>query len=223
MSYGVLLKTTSGEVWVSPESIPLALLSKKSVTVSNPQAYTTITQAYDVNNPIIPFVRVNGTGALWYETNNGVCTVTIWNASQRAVVEAYFFSIFPQPMPASKYGIAIWDANSNLILTHETKTLTDVLKIGGTGSAGDNGINTNVTLTGKWGVVPEFLGMVVGVINDPYPRPFQSNVRAIAVASGNNTRIYGYGDGGAPTGGVSGISYINGHSNAIALRVGDYD
>lgn len=223
MAYGVLLRTVSNEVWVSPESIPLSLLAKKSVTVSNPQAYTTITQSYDVGAPIIPFVRVNGTGKLWYETSNGVCTITIWNSTANAVVEAYFFSISPQPIPASKYGIAIWDKDKNLILTHETKTLTDIRKIGGGGSAGDNGINTDVTLSGKWGVVPEILGSIVGVINDPSPRPFQSTVRAIAQQVGGNTRIYGFGDGGMPGGGVSGLTYINGHANVTALRVGDYD
>lgn len=223
MTYGVLLKNTSNQVWVSPESVPLALLAKKRVVVSNPQAYTTITQAYDVNKPIIPFVWINGEGKLWYETNNGVCTITAWNTTTNAAIEAYFFSISPQPMPASRYGIAIWDADQNLILTHETKTLTDINKIGGTGSASDNGINTDVTLSGKWGVIPEILGAIVGVINDPTPRPFQSTVRAMAQASGSNTRIRGFGDGGRPGGGVSGLTYINGHTNVTALKVGDYD
>ena len=141
MSYGVLLATAYGEVWVTPESTPLALYAKQSVVVSNPSAATTITQVYDVNRPIVPFVYTTGRGALWMNTENGVCTVSIRNAPAGTVMEVYFFSIFPQPLPA--YGIAIWDAGGTCILTNETRTLADLSRIGGSGAAGDNGFNTN--------------------------------------------------------------------------------
>lgn len=220
MSYGVLLATAYGEVWVTPESTPLALYAKQSVVVSNPSAATTITQGYDVNRPIVPFVYTTGRGALWMNTENGVCTVSIRNAPAGTVMEVYFFSIFPQPLPA--YGIAIWDAGGTCILTNETRTLADLARIGGSGAAGDNGINTNAWLSGKWGVVPEYLGIAVGVINDPLPRPWQSNIRVVASSENGGTRIAAFGDGGTPTG-VSNLGYTNGHSNVIVTQVGLYD
>lgn len=220
MSFGVLLSTSSGEVWVSPESIPLALYAKKSITVTNSTTITTITQAYDVNSPIIPFVYTTGEGALWSDIANGVCTISLRNAAAGTRMDVYFFSIFPQPLP--DYGLAIWDANGVCILTNETKTLSDLEKIGGSGAASDNGINSSVFKSGKWGCIPEYLGIAVGVINDPLPRPWQSNIRALARAEGAGTRITAYSDAGSSTG-VSGLGFTNGHGNIIITRVDAYD
>ncbi|MEX3021478.1 hypothetical protein AB4K05_17955 [Kluyvera sp. STS39-E] len=220
MSYGILLATSSGEVWVSPESIPLALLAKKSVTISNPSAVTSVTQSYDVNQPIIPFVYTTAEGALWANISNGVCTVSLTHAVAGTRMDVYFFSIFPQPLP--EYGLAIWDANEVCILTNETKTLADLVKVGGSGTASDNGINTNTLKAGKWGCIPEYLGIAVGVINDPYPRPWQSNIRVIARREGTGTRIIAYSDAGSSTG-VSNVSFTNGHGNVVVTQVDMYD
>lgn len=135
-------------------------------------------------------------------------------------MDVYFFSIFPQPLP--KYGLAIWDASGTCILTNETRTLSDLEKVGGGGAASDNGINTNILKSGKWGCVPEYLGIATGVINDPYPRPWQSNIRAIARQEGGNTRIIAYSDAGASSG-VSSVAFTNSHANVIITRLDVYD
>lgn len=220
MSYGVLLSTESGEVWVSQESIPLALYAKKSVTVTTGSTITSLTQSYDVNQPIIPFVYTTSEGALWSDIANGVCTVSLRNAAIGTRMEVYFFSIFPQPLP--DYGLAIWNADKICVLTNETKTLSDLEKVGGSGTASDNGINTNIFKSGKWGCVPEYLGIATGVINDPLPRPWQSNIRAIARSEGAGTRIVAFGDAGSSTG-VSGVAFTNGHGNVIITRLDAYD
>ncbi|ATM51316.1 hypothetical protein CRN65_27285 (plasmid) [Klebsiella pneumoniae] len=95
--------------------------------------------------------------------------------SQQARAEIYFFTIFPQPKP--DYGLAIWDASGTLVLTDKTRILTDVQSYG-------EGYNINITNEGKWAVSPLALGLVVGVVNDPLPRPFQGSIMLMPFLTG---------------------------------------
>lgn len=218
MSYGVLLATDSGEVWVSPESIPLALLAKKSATVGSSSA--TVTQVFDPEQPIIPFVYSTSSGTIKMDISNGVCTISLSNALSGSRIDVYFFSIFAQPLP--DYGLAIWDKAGTCILTNETKTLSDLARVGGSGTSSDNGIGTNAWFSGKWACIPQYMGIAVGIIHAGGTRPWQSNYRAVAYADGSGTRILAYGDGGSPTG-VENLGFTDGHGNVIITRVDMYD
>lgn len=219
MSYGILLSTASGEVWVSPESTPLTLLAKKSATVQNSVA-TTVTQAFDPAEPLIPFVFSTSQGSIKMTMSNGVCTVNLSNARLGERIDVYFFSRFPQPLP--DYGLAIWDAEGTCILTNESKTLADLVRVGGSGAASNNGIGTNAWYSGKWACIPQYLGIAVGIIQAGGTRPWQSSYRAVAYADGSGTRILAYGDAGSPTG-VENLGFTDGHGNVIITRVDMYD
>lgn len=218
MSYGVLLTTDTGDVWVSPESIPLALLTKKTATVVNGSAQ--VIQTFDSSQPIIPFVYCSSVGTLKMDIVNGTCTINLTNALSGARIEVYFFSIFTQPLP--DYGLAIWNKNGTCILTNETKTLADLVRVGGSGTASDNGIGTNAWYSGKWACIPQYMGIAVGIIHSGGTRPWQSNYRAIAHAEKGGSRVIAYGDGGSPTG-VENLGFTDGHGNVIITRVDMYD
>lgn len=219
MSYGVLLTTDSGEVWVSPESSPLALVSKKVATYTG--GTLVITQTFDADKPMIPFARINsnGTAIIYTEMTPGTCSVKLRNALSGTQIEVYFFTIFTQQPP--DYGLAIWDENKKCILTNETRTLADLVKIGGAGNSSNNGIGTNQLMTGKWACMPDYLGIAVGIITQGGTRPWQSSYRSLARAEGSKTRIIAYGDGGTPVG-VENLGFTDGHAQVIAIDVSRY-
>lgn len=216
--YGILLTNDSGNVWVSPQSIPLALLSKQSITLrggTNSDEVRSVT--YDTNHPCVPFVVFHGSspqGAFTKIKYSGnTCSVVFSFGKRNVYAEVYFFSVFPQPNPG--YGLAIWDENGTLILTNETRTLSDVQTYG-------TGFNLNVTNGGKWAVSPVQLGAIVGVVRDPYPRPFQGDYCAAAFFNGSSTQLTAYLTQ-APGGAASDLTYVNMKNTCIAIDCARYD
>lgn len=220
--YGVLLANTSGEVWVSPSSIPLALFAKRTGSLpSNSGGSSTVSVNYDSTRPIIPFVYTTGECAISWSASGGVCSVT-FSRSSSGVYEVYFFTIFQQTPPA--YGIAIWDEQGVCILTNETKTLTDMNKLGDPNSATASGIYINQVLPGKWGCVPDSFGAITGIINaGGMPRPFASEYKALAKGEGGNTRCYAYPILGTGGGGLSNTVYHNLRNQMMVTRLDVYD
>jgi hypothetical protein len=114
-----------------------------------------ITQTISGNTITIDFLRPNATGTAY----------------------VYFFSIFPQTKP--DYGLAVWDASGTLILTNETRTLSDVVTLGTAGVDASSGYNINTTLAGKWACMPAMLGLITGVISaGGQPSPTRRYTRA---------------------------------------------
>ncbi|HBM9318448.1 TPA: hypothetical protein L0121_005008, partial [Citrobacter freundii] len=74
------------------------------------------------------------------------------------VLEAYFFAIYPLTLPA--WGVAIWDAEGTLVLTNESRVLSDLTTIGSPGAA-MGGLNIDTYMAGKWAVNPMGLGSVL--------------------------------------------------------------
>lgn len=220
--YGVLLANISGEVWVSPSSIPLALFAKRAGSLPSAQGGTlTISVNYDSTKPIIPFVYTTGECAISWSAAGGICSVT-FSRSASGNYEIYFFTIFQQIAPA--YGIAIWDAAGKCILTNETKTLADMNKLGDPNSATASGIYINQVLSGKWGCVPDSFGAVTGIINTGgQPRPFASEYKALAKGEGANTRCYAYPILGTANSGVGDIVYHNLRNQMMVTRLDVYD
>ncbi|QEG12474.1 membrane associated protein [Klebsiella phage vB_KpnS_Call] len=216
--YGVLLTNDSGNVWVSPQSIPLALLSKQSITLKGgTNSDEVISVTYDTAHPCVPFVVFHGAspnGAFTKTRYSGNTCSVVFSAGTRGIyAEVYFFSVFPQPNPG--YGLAIWDENGTLILTNETRTLSDVQTYG-------TGYNLNVTNGGKWAVSPVQLGAIVGVINDPLPRPFEGDYCAAAFFNGGSTQLAAYLTH-APGGTGGSFTYVDMKNTCIAINCARYD
>ncbi|QXA73960.1 hypothetical protein [Klebsiella aerogenes] len=215
MSYGVTLTAPSGEVWVTPDSIPLALYSKQTITLrggTNEDEFRSVT--YDSSQPMIAFVCFTNGYAKANTTYSGnECRVVFSFGTQQATAEIYFFTVFEQEAP--NYGLAIWDASGRLILTDKTRTLSDIQSYG-------QGYDTNVTNSGKWAVSPLALGLVVGVVSDPLPRPFQGEYHAYAIYNGSSTNIRAMVTQ-TPSGNISGVTYINMRNSVLAIDCSRYD
>jgi hypothetical protein len=60
----------------------------------------------------------------------------------------FIFSLFSHRQKPD-YGLAVWDASGTLILTNETRTLSDVVTLGTAGVDASSGYNINTTLAGN--------------------------------------------------------------------------
>ncbi|MEP8378900.1 hypothetical protein ABKS39_10655 [Enterobacter cloacae] len=73
----------------------------------------------------------------------------------------FIFFIFPQTKP--DYGLAVWDASGTLILTNETRTLSDVNVLGTAADASLQDTTSIQLLAGKWACMPAMLGLITGL------------------------------------------------------------
>jgi hypothetical protein len=221
--WGALLATENGAPFITPQSIPLALLSKKTVSIASGSGeITTITQAFTAGRPVIPFICTTVDCVSSYSVSGSTCTVTIrYPQATGGVAHVYFFSIFAQPLPA--WGIAIWDEAGVCILTNETRVLTDIQALGTSGSDAQGGYNIRATKAGKWGILPSRCGMVTGIINSGGVRPFVSEFFFSCAWGGGSTQISIASTAGAPGGGVTDIAYHNMRNQVYALNLANYD
>ncbi len=220
--WGALLTTDNGAPFITPQSIPLALIGKQSVALKTGAGeITTISQAIPAGRPVIPFVCSTVNCVLSYTVSGNTCTVSASAPAGAGTVHVYFFTIFAQPLPA--WGIAIWDEQGTCVLTNETRVLTDIEAIGTNGSDTSGGYNINVTRSGKVGIVPSMCGLVTGVITSGGTRPYMSQYFFSAVYSGGNTKINVATSNGSPSGTVTNIAYHNMRNRVYALNLDNYD
>ncbi|WNN49888.1 hypothetical protein RIN58_07250 [Siccibacter colletis] len=164
--YGALISLANGATFITPQSTPLCLYAMR--TFSSRKVNDALNQAVgsisvpDPGQPIIPFVHTNkpsqGNVGMIAERNSSGITVTgnnvIGNGSFTMTV--LLFTFFEQPMPNPPYGMAVWDESGKLILTHESKVLTDIETVGTRGISG--GTSLNVKKSGRWAIVPDCSG-----------------------------------------------------------------
>lgn len=197
-TFGAYLRLSNGNVFVTPESTPMCLYKRVALNSSQQQ-----TISVPSGKPVMVFIK---------NTNNTATGIAYRASSSTIVIPpgngyAYIFSIFPPSLP--KWGMAIWNASGELVLTNESKILTDIVTVGTAGSKG--GIYIDQTLSGSYAVVPQILGAIVG--------QGSATIYTAAYYNGSTTRICG-----KAAGGVAGqIGYIN-HGNAItAIKTDAYD
>ena len=224
MSFGAYLTTADGGVFVTPESMPLSLIEKRTLAVGA----TEVSVSYDSSRPIIPFITHNraapvdnsASTAITATLSNGVCKLSCYLMGVTGgTMDVYFFSVKPQIPPA--WGMAIWDANGVCILTNETKVLTDVEAIRNPADENNSGTTLDITKAGRWAVMPRMVGYYVGVIGGSQPIPFQSIQTSMAYYSGGNTRIKAV-SGATPGGGMQNPGYINYRNRYLITDVSRY-
>lgn len=220
--WGALLTTDNGAPFITPQSIPLALIGKQSVALKmGAGEITNVSQAIPAGRPVIPFVCSTVNCVLSYTVSGNTCTVSASKPDAAGTVHVYFFTIFPQTLPA--WGIAIWDEQGTCVLTNETRVLTDIEAIGTNGSDAGGGFNINASRAGKVGIVPSMCGLVTGVITSGGTRPFMSQYFFSAVYSGGNTTIHVATSNGQPPSGTINIAYHNMRNRVYALNLDNYD
>ncbi|MFJ3291934.1 hypothetical protein ACIPKK_07870 [Enterobacter asburiae] len=137
--------------------------------------------------------------------------------NQSFTLTAYVFAIFPQTLPA--WGFAIWDATGKLVLTNESRVLSDLQTVGDAGANG--GINIDQTLSGSWAVAPAQLGQTIITNNATKPPTIYTiNAYSSCRFNGGSTRINA---GGTSTGTGSPGGGTNTGTSLTAINTSAYD
>lgn len=232
MAYGAYILMDSGQPFVTPESAPLTLVSKKSATssISNATASASVSFTVDTSKPFIPFcVAVGGADhPVAFSSGLSGSTLTLKGASNMGnntknfTMDCYLFSTNERSSPNIDWGFCIWNAQGKVILTNEDRVLTDLSLIG-TPGASNSGMGVSATLSGKWGVVPSACGGVVyhvdaggpGGVNVPIPYGFGARYLS------GQTKIH-VASGAASPGGVA-VSSYSGYNAATVVNLSNYD
>lgn len=156
---------------------------------------------------MIVFIKTTDTAqptpVMSYRNGGNVYVTGVNPYNQGFTLTAYVFAIFPQTLPA--WGFAVWDANRKLVLTNESRVLSDLQTLGTPGAGG--GINIDQTLSGSWAVAPAQLGQTI-IVNDATRPPTVYTISAFTSCrfNGSSTRLNAGGVSvgtGSPGGGTN--------------------
>lgn len=188
MAWGVMMTDQYNNPWVTPDSTPMCLVQK---IVTNPTGDYKIPINVSSAAPFIVACHSNKAAVSFYLSRDEVSGYHITCAASDGAGEVtiYIFGyVIPQPVP--KWGVAIWNAQGQCILTNETKVMPAPLGLGTIGNNADIGYNVNRVLSGKYAVIPKSVGLLVGTIQSgSVIRPFTSSIDTTAYFNGSTTQI----------------------------------
>ncbi len=190
--YGAMIRLDNGNPFVTPNSTPFCLYGKYTFNSSANGSSQQVAQniAIRADYPVIVFIKTTDTAqptaVISYRNGGSVYVNGVNPYNQAFTLTAYVFAIFPQALPA--WGFAIWDAAGQLVLTNESRVLSDMQTIGTPGNGG--GINIDQTLSGSWAVAPAVMGQTIIANNSTQP-PTIYTITAYTSCrfNGSNTRV----------------------------------
>lgn len=191
MTWGALLTDQYGNPWVTPETTPMSLVNKIVINANTPGVYILPVNA---SSPFVVACHSTVDGAIfWISKANDTYGLNYSKAASSdsvGTVTIYIFGIvIPQSLP--KFGIAIWNAAGQCILTNETKVMPAPQSFGTIGNANDTGYFINKTVSGKFAVIPKIMGQINGTVNaGGQIRPVSSAIDTGAYYNGSSTRLY---------------------------------
>lgn len=159
--YGALISLPNGNPFITPDSTPMTLYRKVTVNSTFGGDFNSASASVTIDGQKggIAFARTSAPAKISASKSGNTFSVDASNYRGSAfVLEAYFFAIYPLTLPA--WGVAIWDAEGTLVLTNESRVLSDLTTIGSPGAV-SGGLNIDTYMAGKWAVNPMGLGSVI--------------------------------------------------------------
>ncbi len=159
--YGALISLPNGNPFITPDSTPMTLYRKVTVNSTFGGNFNSASASVTIDGQKggIAFARTSAPAKISASKSGNTFNVDASNYRGSAfVLEAYFFAIYPLTLPA--WGVAIWDAEGTLVLTNESRVLSDLTTIGSPGAV-SGGLNIDTYMAGKWAVNPMGLGSVI--------------------------------------------------------------
>ncbi|HFZ2313181.1 TPA: hypothetical protein ACIJ1P_001423 [Citrobacter freundii] len=159
--YGALISLPNGNPFITPDSTPMTLYRKVTVNSTFGGNFNSASASVTIDGQKggIAFARTSAPAKISASKSGNTFSVDASNYRGSAfVLEAYFFAIYPLTLPA--WGVAIWDAEGTLVLTNESRVLSDLTTIGSPGAV-SGGLNIDTYMAGKWAINPMGLGSVL--------------------------------------------------------------
>lgn len=159
--YGALISLPNGNPFITPDSTPMTLYRKVTVNSTFGGNFNSASASVTIDGQKggIAFARTSAPAKISASKSGNTFSVGASNYRGSAfVLEAYFFAIYPLTLPA--WGVAIWDAEGTLVLTNESRVLSDLTTIGSPGAV-SGGLNIDTYMAGKWAINPMGLGSVL--------------------------------------------------------------
>ncbi|WP_284884213.1 hypothetical protein [Citrobacter portucalensis] len=159
--YGALISLPNGNPFITPDSTPMTLYRKVTVNSTFGGSFNSASASVTIDGQKggVAFARTSAPAKISASKSGNTFSVDASNYRGSAfVLEAYFFAIYPLTLPA--WGVAIWDAEGTLVLTNESRVLSDLTTIGSPGAV-SGGLNIDTYMAGKWAVNPMGLGSVI--------------------------------------------------------------
>ncbi|MEG0870577.1 MAG: hypothetical protein RSG77_26580 [Hafnia sp.] len=159
--YGALISLPNGNPFITPDSTPMTLYRKVTVNSTFGGNFNSASASVTIDGQKggIAFARTSAPAKISASKSGNTFSVDASNYRRSAfVLEAYFFAIYPLTLPA--WGVAIWDAEGTLVLTNESRVLSDLTTIGSPGAV-SGGLNIDTYMAGKWAINPMGLGSVL--------------------------------------------------------------
>ena len=90
--YGVLLKTTSGEVWVTANSSPIALQARKTAALQGTSGFNTkVTHTFPAGQPVVAFVHCTVEVEITQTISGNTITIDFLRPNATGTAYVYFF------------------------------------------------------------------------------------------------------------------------------------
>ncbi|MEB1001948.1 hypothetical protein VC858_20540 [Citrobacter freundii] len=159
--YGALISLPNGNPFITPDSTPMTLYRKVTVNSTFGGNFNSASASVTIDGQKggIAFARTSAPAKISASKSGNTFSVDASNYRGSAfVLEAYFFAIYPLTLPT--WGVAIWDAEGTLVLTNESRVLSDLTTIGSPGAV-SGGLNIDTYMAGKWAINPMGLGSVL--------------------------------------------------------------
>ncbi|WP_410699046.1 hypothetical protein [Citrobacter freundii] len=159
--YGALISLPNGNPFITPDSTPMTLYRKVTVNSTFGGSFNSASASVTIDGQKggVAFARTSAPAKISASKSGNTFSVYASNYRGSAfVLEAYFFAIYPLTLPA--WGVAIWDAEGTLVLTNESRVLSDLTTIGSPGAV-SGGLNIDTYMAGKWAINPMGLGSVL--------------------------------------------------------------
>lgn len=221
--YGALISLPNGNPFITPDSTPMTLYRKVTVNSTLASDFNSATASVVISGQKggIVFARTSASAKISASKNGNTFSVSASNyRGSSFVLEAYFFAIYPLTLPA--WGVAIWDAEGTLVLTNESRVLSDLTTIGSPGAV-SGGLNIDTYMPGKWAVNPMGLGSVLlhaGSVPGGQPIIQSVDVGTGCFNDGAGTRIKGL---SSTTASGSSVGTTNSGIVITAINTAAYD
>lgn len=224
--FGVLLSTGSGNPFVTPISVPMSMYGRYEYQAvgSGNSASAGGSIPWNPAWPAMVFLKASrdNVAVSSQKTANSLLFGGSINASVPFTLTVYVFGIFTQSAP--EWGLVVYDTNGEIVLTNETRVLSDITTIGNPNIANQSGIGMDITMPGSWAVCPKIHGaLIFQTVNPGSGQPIITNitVRSACGYSGGNTRFTS--SAGSTNGSGSQVGYTDSRCTLVAINTAAYD